>query len=144
MSLLDNTDTSSAQKKRPTTAAFKIKNSIAELSAAIMKCTPHYVRCIKPNEKKARSVPLTSQMSIFSIELLAEIHNTLFYLHDIHRDTWDQNISKHQVRYLGLLENVKVGGPAWSLFHLPSLPVAVSDSVSLSFVGAPCRFCLSR
>lgn len=38
---------------------------------------PHYIRCIKPNAKKAS-------------------------------DTFDNDLSLHQVRYLGLLENVRV------------------------------------
>lgn len=32
-------------KKRPTTAAFKIKNSINELVNALSLCSPHYIRC---------------------------------------------------------------------------------------------------
>jgi myosin-1 len=42
-----------------------------------MKCTPHYVRCIKPNENKR------------ALE-------------------FDEHRVKHQVRYLGLKENVRV------------------------------------
>lgn len=42
-----------------------------------MKCTPHYVRCIKPNESKR------------ALE-------------------FDESRVKHQVRYLGLKENVRV------------------------------------
>eukprot|EP01102_Stenamoeba_stenopodia_P015921 TRINITY_DN5501_c0_g1_i2.p1 TRINITY_DN5501_c0_g1~~TRINITY_DN5501_c0_g1_i2.p1 ORF type:complete len:1059 (+),score=290.73 TRINITY_DN5501_c0_g1_i2:110-3286(+) len=40
-------------KKRPTTAGFKIKESIGLLVTTLSQCTPHYIRCIKPNEKKA-------------------------------------------------------------------------------------------
>eukprot|EP01100_Stratorugosa_tubuloviscum_P010245 TRINITY_DN4375_c0_g1_i1.p1 TRINITY_DN4375_c0_g1~~TRINITY_DN4375_c0_g1_i1.p1 ORF type:complete len:1161 (+),score=613.34 TRINITY_DN4375_c0_g1_i1:148-3630(+) len=40
-------------KKRPTTAGFKIKDSIGRLVQALSQCTPHYIRCIKPNNKKA-------------------------------------------------------------------------------------------
>ncbi|KAJ3123943.1 Unconventional myosin-Ie [Nowakowskiella sp. JEL0407] len=39
-------------KKRPTTVSFKIKNQSADLVTTLMKCTPSYVRCIKPNENK--------------------------------------------------------------------------------------------
>ncbi|KAJ3063665.1 Unconventional myosin-Ie [Podochytrium sp. JEL0797] len=39
-------------KKRPTTVSFKIKNQSQELVDTLMKCTPSYVRCIKPNETK--------------------------------------------------------------------------------------------
>ncbi|KAI8809341.1 myosin IF [Cladochytrium replicatum] len=39
-------------KKRPTTVSHKIKNQSQELVDTLMKCTPSYVRCIKPNEHK--------------------------------------------------------------------------------------------
>ncbi len=41
-----------ADKRRPTTAGFKIKESINLLVAALSQCKPHYIRCIKPNDKK--------------------------------------------------------------------------------------------
>ncbi|XP_072245262.1 unconventional myosin-If isoform X2 [Leuresthes tenuis] len=43
-----NTD----KKGRPTTASSKIKRQANELVNTLMKCTPHYIRCIKPNETK--------------------------------------------------------------------------------------------
>lgn len=90
-----------SSKKKPTTAGFKIKviyrrhffrslpsrfalirsslsrlqESINALVAALSRCTPHYIRCIKPNEKKAAN----------------DFNNSLVL---------------HQVKYLGLLENV--------------------------------------
>ncbi|KAI8900491.1 P-loop containing nucleoside triphosphate hydrolase protein, partial [Globomyces pollinis-pini] len=39
-------------KKRPTTVSFKIKNQSNDLVSTLMRCTPSYVRCIKPNETK--------------------------------------------------------------------------------------------
>ncbi|XP_061738079.1 unconventional myosin-Ie isoform X2 [Nerophis ophidion] len=42
-----------AEKKgRPTTAGCKIKKQANDLVSTLMKCTPHYIRCIKPNETK--------------------------------------------------------------------------------------------
>ncbi|KAL7980312.1 hypothetical protein Chor_014641 [Crotalus horridus] len=42
-----------AEKKgRPTTAGSKIKRQANDLVGTLMKCTPHYIRCIKPNETK--------------------------------------------------------------------------------------------
>ncbi|OUM68513.1 hypothetical protein PIROE2DRAFT_65913 [Piromyces sp. E2] len=46
----ENVDTD--DKKRPTTFSFKIKTQCHELVDTLMKCTPSYVRCIKPNENK--------------------------------------------------------------------------------------------
>uniref|UniRef100_A0A3P8WP09 Myosin IF n=1 Tax=Cynoglossus semilaevis TaxID=244447 RepID=A0A3P8WP09_CYNSE len=43
-----NTD----KKSRPTTASSKIKKQANNLVNTLMKCTPHYIRCIKPNETK--------------------------------------------------------------------------------------------
>ncbi|XP_063045801.1 unconventional myosin-Ie [Engraulis encrasicolus] len=40
------------KKGRPTTAGSKIKRQANDLVATLMKCTPHYIRCIKPNETK--------------------------------------------------------------------------------------------
>ncbi|KAI3647870.1 hypothetical protein MP228_008091 [Amoeboaphelidium protococcarum] len=45
-------DVAADDKKRPTTAGFKIRNQGNNLVETLMKCTPSYVRCIKPNEKK--------------------------------------------------------------------------------------------
>ncbi|KAK1124066.1 hypothetical protein K0M31_007090 [Melipona bicolor] len=39
-------------KSRPTTAGNKIRNQASQLMNQLMKCTPHYIRCIKPNETK--------------------------------------------------------------------------------------------
>ncbi|XP_060905434.1 myosin IEb [Labrus mixtus] len=42
-----------AEKKgRPSTASTKIKKQANSLVQTLMKCTPHYIRCIKPNETK--------------------------------------------------------------------------------------------
>ncbi|KAK3098251.1 hypothetical protein FSP39_017626 [Pinctada imbricata] len=39
-------------KGRPSTASSKIKTQANKLVGTLMKCTPHYIRCIKPNETK--------------------------------------------------------------------------------------------
>ena len=39
-------------RKRPTTAGFKIRNQCQELVTTLMRCVPSYVRCIKPNDTK--------------------------------------------------------------------------------------------
>jgi myosin-1 len=45
-------DAQADQKKSPTTAGYKIRTSANELVKALAKCTPHYVRCMKPNDHK--------------------------------------------------------------------------------------------
>nr|XP_006825386.1 PREDICTED: unconventional myosin-Ib-like [Saccoglossus kowalevskii] len=64
-------------KKRPPTAGYQFKNSIAELMKNLLAKNPNYIRCIKPNDFKKP-------------------------------DTYDETIIRHQVRYLGLMENVRV------------------------------------
>ena len=63
--------------KRPLTSGTKFKNSLAILLESLNQCSPHYVRCIKSNEKKQAL-------------------------------TIDDERVRHQIRYLGLLENVRV------------------------------------
>ncbi|XP_066913408.1 unconventional myosin-Ie-like [Clytia hemisphaerica] len=45
-------DTSDTKRGKPTTASVKIKKQANELVNKLMKCTPHYIRCLKPNETK--------------------------------------------------------------------------------------------
>ncbi|CAH2327480.1 unconventional myosin-Ie-like [Pelobates cultripes] len=40
------------KKGRPSTVSSKIKKQANDLVQTLMKCTPHYIRCIKPNESK--------------------------------------------------------------------------------------------
>ncbi|XP_070277823.1 unconventional myosin-Ib isoform X4 [Myotis yumanensis] len=63
--------------KRPPTAGSQFKASVATLMRNLQTKNPNYIRCIKPNDKKAAH--------IFSEALVC-----------------------HQIRYLGLLENVRV------------------------------------
>ena len=76
-SLFPESKQASGARKRPPTAATQFRTSMADLVAALTKCTPHYIRTIKPNDDKRAG------------------------LFDTERVT-------HQVRYLGLLENVRV------------------------------------
>ena len=40
------------ERSRPTTAGTKIRSQANDLVGKLTKCTPHYIRCIKPNETK--------------------------------------------------------------------------------------------
>eukprot|EP00457_Paulinella_chromatophora_P000941 gb/GEZN01000943.1/.p1 GENE.gb/GEZN01000943.1/~~gb/GEZN01000943.1/.p1 ORF type:complete len:1030 (+),score=139.44 gb/GEZN01000943.1/:99-3188(+) len=64
-------------KARPITAGTHFKQQVAALVTLLNQCTPHYVRCIKPNSKK-----------------MGGLH--------------DDELVLHQIKYLGLLENVRV------------------------------------
>jgi len=64
-------------KKAPTTSGFKIRTAANELVSTLSKATPHYCRCLKPNDEKRY-------------------------------DMFDGPRVLHQIRYLGLLDNIKV------------------------------------
>ena len=64
-------------KKAPTTSGFKIRTAANDLVATLSKATPHYCRCLKPNDEKRY-------------------------------DMFDGPRVLHQIRYLGLLDNIKV------------------------------------
>lgn len=50
--LVEAPNTKTLKSSRPTTAGNKIRSQASRLVAQLIKCTPHYIRCIKPNETK--------------------------------------------------------------------------------------------
>lgn len=50
--LLFPDDISPDKRNRPTTVGSKIRTQANDLVGRLMRCTPHYIRCIKPNETK--------------------------------------------------------------------------------------------
>eukprot|EP00475_Leptophrys_vorax_P022894 TRINITY_DN3113_c0_g1_i1.p1 TRINITY_DN3113_c0_g1~~TRINITY_DN3113_c0_g1_i1.p1 ORF type:complete len:1018 (-),score=280.14 TRINITY_DN3113_c0_g1_i1:379-3432(-) len=74
-------------KKRPITAGTQFKQQVTDLMTELNKCTPHYIRCIKPNDQKSSVI-------------------------------FDQQRVLHQIRYLGLLENVRVRRAGFA-FRMP-------------------------
>eukprot|EP01065_Artemidia_motanka_P045019 TRINITY_DN6515_c1_g1_i1.p1 TRINITY_DN6515_c1_g1~~TRINITY_DN6515_c1_g1_i1.p1 ORF type:complete len:1158 (+),score=438.75 TRINITY_DN6515_c1_g1_i1:68-3541(+) len=75
--ILDEAAKGSPKAKRQTTAGKKIREQAADLIATLKKCTPHYIRTVKPNDNR---------------EPLGFVFDRV----------------NHQVKYLGLLENVRV------------------------------------
>ncbi|XP_035030686.1 unconventional myosin-Ib isoform X6 [Hippoglossus stenolepis] len=63
--------------KRPLTAGFQFKASVGTLMRNLQTKNPNYIRCIKPNDKKASHI-------------------------------FTDSLVRHQLRYLGLMENVRV------------------------------------
>jgi len=76
----------SDDKSAPSTAGFKIRTSANFLVKRLSICTPHYIRCIKSNDKKQ---PMN----------------------------FNSSRVEHQVKYLGLLENVKVKRSGYAYRH---------------------------
>ncbi|XP_068184697.1 unconventional myosin-Ib isoform X2 [Antennarius striatus] len=78
--------------KRPPTAGFQFRASVGTLMKNLKTKNPNYIRCIKPNEKKASHI-------------------------------FTESLVRHQVRYLGLMENVRVrrAGYAFRQLYEPCL-----------------------
>ncbi|XP_043931136.1 unconventional myosin-Ib isoform X2 [Protopterus annectens] len=78
--------------KRPPTAGSQFKSSVATLMRNLQTKNPNYIRCIKPNDKKAGHI-------------------------------FTEALVRHQIRYLGLLENVRVrrAGYAFRQLYEPCL-----------------------
>ena len=64
-------------RKRPETAGSQFRTALNNLIERLLACTPHYVRCIKPNDDKRPG-------------------------------KLDEARVRHQIRYLGLVENIRV------------------------------------
>jgi len=73
--------------KRPITAGTQFRNQMSSLMDSLRACTPHYIRCIKPNTNKRGG-------------------------------EWNQELTANQIKYLGLLENVRVRRAGYA-FRLP-------------------------
>jgi myosin-1 len=76
-SLFPDGNTSQESSKRMITTATAFKSSLNELVNILLVKVPHYVRCVKSNDRLAPA-------------------------------TFDMELCRHQIRYLGLLENVRV------------------------------------
>lgn len=63
--------------KRPETQATQFKKQVFSLIESLLQCKPHYIRCIKPNDRKSP-------------------------------DNYDKKRVLHQIKYLGLKENIRV------------------------------------
>lgn len=91
-------------RSRPTTAGNKIRNQARRLVNQLMKCTPHYIRCIKPNETKRPrdwdSVRIKHQVCLFS----HEVNETLVF---ICLCMFNLIISRHTIFYIFLFKKRK-------------------------------------
>uniref|UniRef100_A0A8C9VGC3 Myosin IB n=1 Tax=Scleropages formosus TaxID=113540 RepID=A0A8C9VGC3_SCLFO len=85
-------DPSKMNLKRPPTAGFQFRASVGTLMKNLQTKNPNYIRCIKPNDKKAARI-------------------------------FTETLVRHQVRYLGLMENVRVrrAGYAFRQLYKPCL-----------------------
>eukprot|EP01132_Coremiostelium_polycephalum_P006082 gene6082-7579_t len=63
-------------KKRPITAGFQFKNQVTALLKSLYSCSPHYIRCIKPNEVK-RALDWDADKSSQQVKYLGLYENLL-------------------------------------------------------------------
>jgi len=107
------------EKQAPMTSGQKIRQSAGYLMKKLSVCEPHYVRCIKPNTKKAAM-------------------------------SFDNGLVEHQVKYLGLLENVRVKRAGFAYRHyfhvflnrfgpLMDQPPSVDANGCNNFIDYACR-----
>lgn len=68
-SLFPEDVSSSGAKTKPTSFSLKIKTQAKQLVDSLMECTPHYVRCIKPNESK-RALEFESDKVLHQVQYL--------------------------------------------------------------------------
>lgn len=85
-------------KKRPDTAITQFKNSLNNLMSILMNKQPSYVRCIKPNDDKSPCMYKFEENSEFNRLNLFLLFSAIFA----------EQLVKHQVKYLGLMENLRV------------------------------------
>lgn len=114
-------------KTRPTTAGTKIRTQANELVTTLMKCVPHYIRCIKPNETKKphdwddQMVKHQVRNSYFESPKVEQIYLSFFssrlyniflllfaFVFIIFLESCPFPPLFFQVEYLGLKENIKV------------------------------------
>ncbi|OQR81087.1 myosin-like protein [Achlya hypogyna] len=68
-------DRSTKEKlKRPPSTSFQFRGQVATLLAELQRCNPHYVRCIKPNDKKVSGM-ISSELVAAQVRCLGLIEN---------------------------------------------------------------------
>lgn len=83
-------------KKRPETAVTQFKISVNNLMTILIDKEPSYIRCIKPNENQ-RAGNICSKIYVYKFRW------TVHCLGE-----FDVDLVRHQVKYLGLMENLRV------------------------------------
>uniref|UniRef100_A0A8C7YKZ2 Osteoclast-stimulating factor 1 n=1 Tax=Oryzias sinensis TaxID=183150 RepID=A0A8C7YKZ2_9TELE len=113
-----NTD----KKGRPTTASSKIKKQANDLVNTLMKCTPHYIRCIKPNETKrpkdweeSRSACSHLCMPFKKRQGIKRVSDKKCFISLTHAETWPCWRGPEQQGVLHLLRSVNMDNDQYQL-----------------------------
>ncbi|KAM9744048.1 LOW QUALITY PROTEIN: unconventional myosin-Ih [Menidia menidia] len=94
-------------KKRPETVATQFKSSLLRLTEMLMAKEAWYIRCLKSNESKTPGTTIdTAWRLMFRRQRLVSLTNLLL-CHTI-TGQFDEALIRHQVKYLGLMEHLRV------------------------------------
>ncbi|KAI5639115.1 myosin head (motor domain) domain-containing protein [Phthorimaea operculella] len=106
--------------KRPPSAATLFRNSMAALVTGLQSKEPFYVRCVKPNPYQTPGnwddqLSVTKLFRNSMVVLVTGLQSKEpFYVRCVKPNpyqtpgNWDDQLVRHQVAYLGLVENVRV------------------------------------
>ncbi|TRY67144.1 hypothetical protein TCAL_02955 [Tigriopus californicus] len=112
-----------SSKKRPITAGAKIKSQANDLVKSLMLCTPHYIRCIKPNETKKpldwEGVRVAHQVEYLGLKENIRVRRAGFayrrpfekFLHRyaiLTKDTWNKWSGSPQNGVLHIMKSAKI------------------------------------
>jgi myosin heavy subunit len=86
-------DSAAQQTKSPTTIGYKFKNQLAGLYSSILSTTPHYIRCVKPNNNKKPlefdSVSVMEQLRCNGTLEMVRIRREGYPMREEWKDLWD-------------------------------------------------------
>ncbi|CAI4229140.1 unnamed protein product [Auanema sp. JU1783] len=107
----DGSKSVSEVNRRPPTAGFIFKNSMTQLVAQLASKEPYYIRCVKPNEEKSRSV--------FDVERVEHQARYLGLLENVrvrragfaHRMPYDRFINRYKLLCPSTWPNPRHGTP---------------------------------
>ncbi|XP_027890197.1 unconventional myosin-Ih isoform X1 [Xiphophorus couchianus] len=90
-------------KRRPETVATQFKNSLQKLTEMLMAKEAWYIRCLKSNESKqpGMSAQKRQRRLIQSTRLFYDLCHPI-------TGQFDEALIRHQVKYLGLMEHLRV------------------------------------
>lgn len=84
-------------------AGTQFKSSLGQLMEILLSKQPSYIRCIKPNDHKQPSEYTTTTQK----DHASRCYNIFIHI-SCTPDVFVEQIVRHQVKYLGLMENLRV------------------------------------
>ncbi|XP_043968806.1 unconventional myosin-Ih isoform X2 [Gambusia affinis] len=90
-------------KRRPETVATQFKNSLQKLTEILMAKEAWYIRCLKSNESKQPGTSAQKRQ-----RRLIQSARSFYDLCHPNTGQFDEALIRHQVKYLGLMEHLRV------------------------------------